>query len=137
PLDLGKRQEDVFVCQQRMLAPARLLDCPVDNPLSGFGNLAGRDIEIVYVHDAPPIGERARRAPAQRVEVDSKKRIEPLRSVVAPAPTLVRSTAVRKCRAGPPQPRWCSRASIRRSVGGCVLKSDPIPASEKGLMMNM
>ena len=37
----------------------------------------------------------------------------------------------------PDQPRPCSSAAIRFSVGGWLLKSEPILPMEKGLMMNM
>ena len=40
PFDLRKREKDVFVCQQRVLATTCLLDRPVDNALRGFANLA-------------------------------------------------------------------------------------------------
>ena len=50
PLDLRERQEDVFVGQQRVFAPARLFDRAVDDALRGFANLARRDVEVFYVH---------------------------------------------------------------------------------------
>ena len=54
PLDLREREKDVFVGQQRVLAAARFFDRAVDDALGGFANLARRDIEVVYVHVAPP-----------------------------------------------------------------------------------
>jgi hypothetical protein len=50
PFDLRKGKEEVLVGEQRVLAPPRLLDGTVDNPLRGFSNLARRDVEIFYVH---------------------------------------------------------------------------------------
>ena len=40
PLDLGEREEDVFVGEQRVLAAPRFLDRAVDDPLRGFADLA-------------------------------------------------------------------------------------------------
>ena len=40
PFDLREREKEVFVGQQRVLAPARLFDRAVDDPLRGFANLA-------------------------------------------------------------------------------------------------
>ena len=40
PFDLRERQENMFVGQQRVLAPARFLDRAIDDPLRGFANLA-------------------------------------------------------------------------------------------------
>ena len=50
PFDLREREKKVFVGQQRVLAAARFLDRAVDDALRGFANLAGRDVEIFYVH---------------------------------------------------------------------------------------
>ena len=54
PFDLREGQKQVFVGQQRMLAPAGLFDGAVDDALRGFANLAWRDVEIFYVHGRPP-----------------------------------------------------------------------------------
>ena len=58
PLDLREREEDVLVGQQRVLAATGFFDRAVDDALRGFANLAGRDVEIVYVHGAPPSAEQ-------------------------------------------------------------------------------
>src|SRR5204863_7243485 len=55
PFDLGEGEENVFVGQQSMLVTARLFDRAVDDPLRGFTNLALRDLEVFYVHSAPPV----------------------------------------------------------------------------------
>ena len=54
PFDLREGEEEVFVGQQRVLAPAGLFDGAVDDALRSFANLARRDIEIFYVHGRPP-----------------------------------------------------------------------------------
>jgi hypothetical protein len=41
PLNLRKGQKQVFVRQQRVLAPASFLDRPIYNALRGFTYLAG------------------------------------------------------------------------------------------------
>src|SRR5262249_36041885 len=56
PLDLSERQKNMFVCQQCVLTPTRLLNRPIDDSLRGFANLARRDVEVFY---AP----RSRRRP--------------------------------------------------------------------------
>ena len=64
PFDLRKREKDVFVGQQRVLAAPSLLDRAVDDALRGFTNLAGRDVEIFYVHGRSSVlSARARRTP--------------------------------------------------------------------------
>ena len=50
PFNLRERQEQMLVRQQGMFPPTCFLDGAVDNPLRGISNLAGRDIEIFYVH---------------------------------------------------------------------------------------
>ncbi len=40
PFDLGERQEQVLVGQQRVFASASFLDRPVDDALRGFGDFA-------------------------------------------------------------------------------------------------
>ena len=55
PFDLREREEDMFVGEQRVLAPARFFDRAVDDALRGFANLAWRDVEIVYVHRLPSV----------------------------------------------------------------------------------
>ena len=68
PFDLRERQKQVLVGQQRVLAAAGLFDGAVDDALRGFANLAWRDVEIFYVHGAPPSdrADRARCTPATR-----------------------------------------------------------------------
>ena len=50
PFDLREREEDMFVGEQRVLAPPRLFDGAVDDALRRFTNLARRDVEVFYVH---------------------------------------------------------------------------------------
>jgi hypothetical protein len=54
PLDLCEGKEDVLVREQRVLAPARLLNRSVDDSLRGLADFAWRDVEVVYVHRLPP-----------------------------------------------------------------------------------
>jgi hypothetical protein len=56
PLDLRERQEDMLIRQQRMLASTRFFGRAIDDPLRGVPNFARRDVKIVNVHVAPPIG---------------------------------------------------------------------------------
>ena len=53
PLDLGEREEDVLVGEQRVVAAARFLDRAIDDPLRGFSNLARSDVEVFHVPGLP------------------------------------------------------------------------------------
>jgi hypothetical protein len=54
PFDLGERQKDVLICEQRVLATTRLLEGAIDDALRRFSYLAWRNIEVLYVHVFPP-----------------------------------------------------------------------------------
>jgi hypothetical protein len=45
----------MLACEQRVLAPARLVNGAVDDPSDRVTDLACRDVEIVDVHDVRPV----------------------------------------------------------------------------------
>ena len=53
PLGLRERQADVLVGEQRVLAPAGLVERAVDDALGRIGQLVLRNVEIVF-HGALP-----------------------------------------------------------------------------------
>ena len=58
PLDLGERQADVLVGQQRVIAPAGLVERAIDDALGRLGQLVLRDVEILHdsLHAYPVTG---------------------------------------------------------------------------------
>src|SRR3954465_6054723 len=65
PFDLSEGEKNVLVRQQRVLTPAGFFDATVDDPLGGLRDLAGRDVEVVYVHGCcPPIRKTASCTPS-------------------------------------------------------------------------
>ena len=50
PFDLRKRDEQMFVREKGVFAPARGFDGAVDDALGAVTNLAGGDVEVEYVH---------------------------------------------------------------------------------------
>jgi hypothetical protein len=48
PLDLGEREADVLICQQRVFAAARLVESAIDDALGRLSHFVLRDIEILH-----------------------------------------------------------------------------------------
>ena len=53
PLDLREREEDMFVGEEGVIATARFLHRPIDDPLRRFADLALCDVEIVHAGSPP------------------------------------------------------------------------------------
>ena len=53
PFDLRKRETDVLVRQQRVLATAGLVERAIHDALGRLGQLVLRDVEVLH-HDRPP-----------------------------------------------------------------------------------
>ena len=157
PFDLGERQTDVLVGQQRMIAPTRFIERAVDDAFGRLGHLVLRNIEILHgrLH-----GESCSGSPASRLATHERAKARPADEHRRDGANALKreESSDGSGRRGRRPPATCGRqarrhplvdvpllahptpprsARMRASVGGWLLKSDIRPAPENGLTMNM